>query len=265
MNGQTIALLEARMGGQMADLIARRGGKPLAAPALAEVPDVDEAFISRFVEDLARHPVRAAVFQTGVGTRALFGATDKLGLTDKLLESLAGMTVVARGPKPGGVLRSRGVRIDKTAGEPFTTEEVLGALDGVPLRGERVMVQRYGARNEKLEAALASLGASVIEIPTYRWAMPEDTAPIVRLLEALSKGQVAAVVFTNAMQAHHLFEVAAGAGREAALKTDLERVLVASIGPVCSAALREHGLTVGLEPHPPKLGPLVEALDQHFT
>src|SRR4051812_22508236 len=145
MKGQTVALLESRLGSQLAELISRHGGTPLLAPALAEVPDVDESFIASFVSGLEARPARAAIFQTGVGTRALFSATDKLGLTAKLQALLGPMVVVARGPKPGGVLRSRGVRIDFTAGEPFTTDEVLGALNGVALRGERVIVQRYGA------------------------------------------------------------------------------------------------------------------------
>jgi len=42
---------------------------------------------------------------------------------------------------------------------------------------------------------------------------------------------------------------------------DLNRTLVASIGPVCSAALEQRGVKVVLEASPPKLGPLVAALD----
>ncbi|MGZ6576634.1 MAG: uroporphyrinogen-III synthase [Solirubrobacteraceae bacterium] len=34
-------------------------------------------------------------------------------------------------------------------------------------------------------------------------------------------------------------------------------VVVASIGPVCSDALRRHGITVDLEPEHPKMGHLV--------
>jgi uroporphyrinogen-III synthase len=265
VKGQIVAILEARLGGQLAELIARCGGRPLLAPALAEVPDVDEGFIAAFVAGLEREPARAAIFQTGVGTRALLAATDKLGLTEKLQRLLGGMVVVARGPKPTGVLRSRGVRIDLSAGEPFTTDEVLGALKAVALKGERVIVQRYGAKNTRLEAELERLGARVTEIPTYRWALPEDTQPLERLIDALAKREVAAVVFTNAMQAHHLFEVAGRAGREVALAADLNRTLVASIGPVCSAALKEHGVSIGLEPQPPKLGPLVDALDERLS
>jgi uroporphyrinogen-III synthase len=265
MKGKTVAILESRLGSQLGDLISRHGGRPLHAPALAEVPDMDEAFIARLIAELETQPAKAAIFQTGVGTRALFDATDKLGLTSKFKTMLAAMTIVARGPKPAGALRSRGVRIDLNADEPFTTEQVLGALADVTLKGERVMVQRYGARNEKLDRALEQLGARVTEIPTYRWALPADTAPLDKLIDALSRGEVAATVFTNAVQVHNLFTVAQRSGKDAALASHLNRTLVASIGPVCSAALREHGVDIGLEPHPPKLGALVAALQQNLS
>ena len=45
------------------------------------------------------------------------------------------------------------------------------------------------------------------------------------------------------------------------LRAGLNRTLIASIGPVSSDALKKFGVAVGLEPRPPKLGPLVEALD----
>jgi uroporphyrinogen-III synthase len=41
----------------------------------------------------------------------------------------------------------------------------------------------------------------------------------------------------------------------------LNATLVASIGPVASAALREVDVRVGLEARPPKLGALLAALD----
>ena len=80
------------------------------------------------LRSLEARPAALAIFQTGVGTRALFNATDGLGLTPKFLALLAKSTVVARGPKPTAALRSRGVRIDRPAAEPFTTREVLAAI-----------------------------------------------------------------------------------------------------------------------------------------
>ena len=265
MKGKTVAILEARLGSQLADLIARQGGRPLQAPALAEEPDVDEAFIAGFVEGLQRKPAKLAIFQTGVGTRALFEATDRLNLTAAFCSALERMVVVARGPKPAGPLRSRGVRIDVNVGEPFTTEEVLQAVANVPLQGARVIVQRYGSHNEKLDRALEERGGEVTEIPTYRWSLPRDTAPLVRLIDALARGEVAATVFTNAAQVGNLFKVAQQSGKAASLGADLNRSLVASIGPVCSAALAERGVRIDLEPHPPKLGALVTALAERLS
>ncbi|MGH6693015.1 MAG: uroporphyrinogen-III synthase, partial [Gammaproteobacteria bacterium] len=128
MQGKTIAILESRLGAQLAELVGKRGGRAFHAPALAEVPEVDSAALAALVGDLEARPARLAVFQTGVGTNALFKATDALGLTNKLLALLAEMKVAVRGPKPTAALRARGVRIDLSAHDPFTTAEVLESL-----------------------------------------------------------------------------------------------------------------------------------------
>jgi uroporphyrinogen-III synthase len=134
-------------------------------------------------------------------------------------------------------------------------------LKGAPLRGKRVVVQRYGETNRELEATLEAEGAEVIEIATYRWAVPEDTAPMKRLIDALGRDEIDLVAFTSASQASNLFTVAQRIGKEASLKQSLGRTLVASIGPVCSATLRKLAVRVDVEAKPPKLGPLIDAIN----
>jgi Uroporphyrinogen-III synthase HemD len=119
----------------------------------------------------------------------------------------------------------------------------------------------YGETNRELQAALESEGAEVIEIVTYRWALPEDTAPLLRLIGALGRDEIDLVAFTGASQASNLFTVAQCDGKEASLKQSLGRTLVASIGPVCSAALRKLAVRVDIEAKPPKLGPFIEAIN----
>jgi uroporphyrinogen-III synthase len=262
---KTVAILESRLGRQLADLVGKHGGRPMLAPALAEVPDLDHARIAELLGELEARPPKAAIFQTGVGTQALFKATDSLGITPKLLGLLAKCVVAARGPKPTAALRSREVRIDRSAKEPYTTVEVLESLEDLSFRGECVVVQRYGETNVELERALRAKGAEVVEIPTYRWALPENTRPLEALIDSLERAQVDATVFTSASQAHNLFALAQKLGREGALAANLNRTFVASIGPVCSAALREHGVKIALEASPPKLGPLVAALDRALS
>ena len=262
MVGKTIAILESRFGEHVAELIARQGGIPLRAPALAEEPDLDLDAIRRLVEDWAARPIALAIFQTGVGTKALFDATDRLSMTGRFLNLLSDCIVAVRGPKPSAVLRGRKVRIDLSAAEPFTTHEVLAAVREVDVRAMRVLVQRYGGPNMELDSALEARGASVTELPTYRWALPEDRAPLRHLIAELAKGTVDCVVYTSASQVRNLFAVAQEDGVAESLRISLGKVRNASIGPVCSEALRAAGVAVQIEASPPKLGPLVEALQR---
>ena len=262
MKSKVVAILETRTGAHLAELIARRGAIPLLAPALEEVPDVEPQALGRLLLEWRTKPFKMAIFQTGVGTRALFRATDSLGATPKLLQLLAAATVVVRGPKPVGELNARGVRIDIRAASPFTTEKVLEAVSGIAFEGARVLVQRYGEANRVLCEGLAARGATVQELATYRWALPADIRPLVKLLDALASSRVDAVVFTSAVQVHNLEVVAAKSGRADQLADLLNGLVVASIGPVCSRALMQHGIKPSFEANPPKLGPLVAALEQ---
>ncbi len=260
MKSKVVAILETRTGEHLAELVARRGGLPMRAPALEEVPDVNREELAALLEGSAARPFKMAIFQTGVGTRALFEAAEALGSLPALERMLDGAVVVVRGPKPSGELNSRGVRIDLRASAPFTTDTVLAAVSGVELEGGRVLVQRYGEANRKLCDALVSRGAVVDEIATYRWALPADVGPLMRLIEALAAPTVDAVVFTSAVQVRNLYTIAERMRRGADLTGFLSRVVVASIGPVCTAALAEHGVKPTFEASPPKLGPLVQGL-----
>ena len=261
MKDKTVAILETRVGTQMADLVRKHGGIPFSAPALAEVPDVDPAHIAELINDWVADPPDIFIFQTGVGARALFTATDALKLTDKLLHLLDAAQVVVRGPKPTAALRSRNVRIDLAASDPFTTVEVLAELDMGALNGKRVVVQRYGETNRELQETIEDHGGHVIEVVLYRWSLPEDCDPLLRLIDALERDAIDVVAFTSASQANNLFTVADEAGKRDALRASLHRTVVASIGPVCTAALNRLGVTVAIEARPPKLGPLVNAIN----
>jgi len=261
MKSRVVAILETRVGAHLAEMVERRGGIAIQAPALEEVPDVDSQDVVSLLEDWRRQPFKVAIFQTGVGTRALFAAADDLGASQDLLALLAGALVVARGPKPTGELNARQVRIDLRAPPPFTTDTVLAVLSDIPIQDSKVLVQRYGATNRELHDALTSRGAAVREIATYRWSLPRNVQPLIELLEALDQRKVDAAVFTSAVQIHNLYAVADGEQRAARLISALRETIVASIGPVCSRALRHYGIEPTFEANPPKLGPLLDALD----
>jgi uroporphyrinogen-III synthase len=265
LKDKTIAILENRAGEQLADLVRKYGGKPFSAPALAEIPDIDPVLIAQLLKGWQIDLPDIFIFQTGVGVKALFVTTDALGITEQFLQILASAVVAVRGTKPMAALRSRNVRIDLPASEPHTTAEVLAALDALSLADKRVVVQRYGDTNWELQSALEVRGAQVTEIATYRWSLPENIKPMVDLMDALDADAIDVVCFTSASQVHNFFTVAQQLGREQTLQAGLNRSMVASIGPVCTKALGKFGIRVDIEPHPPKLGPFISAINSKFA
>src|SRR5690348_6454203 len=147
MKNKTIAILESRSGEQLADIVRKYGGTPFLSPALAELPDIDPDHITELIDSWVVTPPDIFIFQTGVGTKALFATTEQLQLTQKLLQQLEKSLVVVRGPKPSGTLRGNKVRIDLSAEDPFTTQEIMKALQNTDLNGKNVVVQRYGNTN----------------------------------------------------------------------------------------------------------------------
>ena len=119
-------------------------------------------------------------------------------------------------------------------------------------------VQEYGVSNPELLAALAERGAEVTAVPVYQWALPENLEPLRAAIAAIGRGEIDVALFTTGVQVDHIFTVAAQMNAEAALRQGLARMVIASIGPTTSEALRRRELTPDLEPSHPKLGILVE-------
>ena len=262
MNGLRVVSFESRRAQEMGWLIAAKGGRPISAPTLREVPLEENPVALAFGEELLAGRYQMIIFLTGVGTRTLFELLEKRYSSEELVASLKRVVVVVRGPKPTAVLREIGVPITVTAPEPNTWREVLAELDArrdeVPLKGRRVAVQEYGVPNPELVRKLEARGAIVTRVPVYRWTLPQDLAPLRSAIGAIIAGEVDLALFTNMIQVVHLFQVAEQKGLADELRQAFRRVVVASIGPTASGCLREYGLDVDLEPQHPRMGYLVK-------
>ena len=265
LSGLRVETFESRMASSMADLISRHGGMPVSAPALREIPLAENPAALEFARELLAGRIDAVIFLTGVGTRALVQVVEGALPRAEFLAALGRIPTIVRGPKPQAVLRELGVPIALAVPEPNTWREILSALDAsaIALTGRRIAVQEYGLPNLELVAALKARGASVMRVPVYRWALPEDCGPLRHAIIAIIEGQIDAVLFTNAVQVVHLLRMAAESGLEESLRGALRDVVMASIGPTCSEALREHGLIVDVEPEHPKMGHLVVTVARH--
>jgi uroporphyrinogen-III synthase len=251
--GLRVVAFEARRAGELVRMLERHGATVLSAPALREAALPAPPAVRELAHALERGEVDTLVLMTGVGTRALARRLEAEGADSAGL--LRRTRVVARGPKPVTALREMGITTVVAVPAPNTWREVLAVLDGLALpAGRLVAVQEYGIPPRALYEGLAARGQRVLAVPVYEWALPEDPGPLAAGVAAVGRGEVDVAVFTSGVQVEHAFRVA---GDAAAFGAALARVVVASVGPVCSETLDAHGVAVDLEATPPKMGPLV--------
>lgn len=261
LQGLSVVSFESRRAREIAELIRRYGGEPFIAPSMREVPLGENSAALNFFRELEAGTIDFVIFLTGVGTRTLIDAVGTQYARERIVAALRRAGLVARGPKPVAALKELGLQPSVSAPEPNTWREVLSELDAkAAIKGRRIAVQEYGVTNPGLVAGLEARGAEVLRVPVYRWALPEDTGPLRSAMGKILDTQVDMVLFTNATQVDHLFKVAAREKLDQPLRLALGKIVVASIGPICSAALKVLGLQVDVEPDHPKMGHLIAAL-----
>jgi uroporphyrinogen-III synthase len=246
----------------MASLIERHGGVPIAAPALREVRSPASPETLAFAEQLRSGAFDLVLLLTGVGTRALIEEVAPVAPREELVQALARTQVIARGPKPAAALRELGLASFIAVPTPNTFREVLATLDSTfgegGLQGKRMAVQEYGVPSDALYDGLRARGVHITPVQVYTWALPEDTTQLRRALTKLARGEAHIALYTTRAQVENVLVVAAEEGVEAEVRTALAKGVVASIGPVCSDALRAENLAPDVEPSHPKMGHLVK-------
>jgi uroporphyrinogen-III synthase len=256
LGGLAVMAFESRRANELESLIRRHGGVPLVVPSMREVPLEDDAALD-LLRELEDGTIKMVIVLTGVGLRTLAERCQP----ERLAASLTHTTLVARGPKPIAELRKLGLKPDVVVPEPNTWREILSTLDAeTSLAGVRLAVLEYGVTNEELITGLEHLGAEVLRVALYRWALPEDPRPLQSAVSRLATTDVDFVLFTSRRQVEHVMITAGELGLADAVLDRTRLMIVASIGPVCSEALRRHRLPVDLEPEHPKMGHLVVAV-----
>jgi uroporphyrinogen-III synthase len=256
--GLKVVSFESRRAKEMAELIHRYGGEPIVAPSMREVPLSENPAAFELLPKIEAGEFDILILLTGVGTRTLNEALLTQFSQQRIVAALAKVRLVARGPKPIAALKELGLQSAITVPEPNTWREILSTLDAaMDVKGKRIAIQEYGIANPELIGALESRGALVRRVPIYRWALPEDLTPLRAAIAKILDGDVDVALFTNGAQVDHLFQVAAGRQSDTELRQAFSKVVVGSVGPVCTQVLRQFGLTPDIEPQHPKMGALI--------
>jgi uroporphyrinogen III methyltransferase/synthase len=243
---------EAQAGEMLASLRAA-GAEPIALPMLRVVPCEDTSALEDALDHASRYD--AILFTSANAVRFLALETARLGV------DLARAQVPAAcvGPATAAAAREAGLAVRVVPCERFDAEGLLEALQAaLPLPGRRFLLPRSAAARGRLPEGLRAAGAQVDVIDLYRpEAAPVDGA---WLREELAADHLHVLTFTSPSTVRHFL-----AHLDARARDGAGRAVVAALGPVTAAALREVGLPPQVVADRAEGVALVEALIAHFA
>jgi uroporphyrinogen III methyltransferase/synthase len=214
--------------------IRLRGAEPVLYPVIQIEDPPDDKPLTLAVQQLTQYDW--VLFTSPNGVQRFFAELHRQHLDSR---ALGGVKLGAIGPKTEAELTPHGIRADLVArsfvGEALAQDVV---KQGV---GQRILIPRALVAREQLPEQLRAAGAQVDVVPAYRTSGLDETRAQ-GLAELVRSGGVDVAMFTSGSTVTH---TCAALGPGAAKL--LERVRVASIGPITSAALTQHGVRIDVE------------------
>ncbi len=241
------------------------GWTPFIIHAVELRPLEQSSILKEFSRVIGEGPVDWLVFMSSTGVDAFF---EMLKSHSSVLPSASGqIRIMAVGPKTSAALRHHGVQ-DAVVPEKYSSAGMANRLSRFEMKGQRVVLVRSSAADERLATSLTSKGASVETIIIYQSVIPVNRESVLNFLAGLGKGKFQAVLFTSAASASNLFSMAEREIPVSQLIHSLRSRIVGAIGPATAERLRE----LGIDPSIPgryliedAIGELVKKAEERST
>lgn len=247
--GQTVLVTRTR---QQASVLRERlvelGAHVLEAPTIELAPPQNWNEVDDALRQVQQYNWLVLTSANGVDAIA-----QRLAHLDLDARHFAGVKLAAIGDATAAAMQSRlGLRPDLVPTR-FVAESLAAELIAQhDMAGKRVLLLRADIARPALPTLLSDAGATVTEVVAYETrlakALPDD------VLAALRNGAVHWVTFTSASTANNLAELLRDE------RSLLNRLKIASIGPITSEAVRALGLQVNVEADVASIDGLVAAL-----
>ncbi len=181
------------------------------------------------------------VLMSSHGVSLLFDVLKSYG--GLLPSALGQLQLLAVGPRTRDALTRNGVR-DVHVPERFSSGGVADFLSRQKLGGKRVVLARSSGADNSLAQRLENEGERVDTLRLYDSVIPSDVSSLLRFVEELRRGGVAALLLTSSISASNLFGIPGNEVSRSELIRLLAPVLVGAIGPITAQRLRQ----IGIEP-----------------
>jgi uroporphyrinogen-III synthase len=256
-----IRVLVGRARHQASDLSTKLRG--LGAEVI-EIPFIEirepESFakLDRALVEISRYDWLILTSVNGVN--AMWERMGKLGLEGNSLEHLK---VAAIGPATRKGIESRGLTVDIMPKE-YVAESVVSSLRHL-VEGKRTLLVRAKVARDVIPRELQNAGAQVDVVEAYETVIPEQSREALRQIFDQPENTPQFITFTSSSSVKNFATLVGQAGMQKIrsrhnLESGLRRPLLASIGPVTSATLRELKLPVDVEASEYTISGLVQAI-----
>ena len=284
LKGLTVAITASRRALELAHLITNFGGIPYISPTVGIESNMGnskeaEEFIKKIIEDKLDY----VIFMTGPGVYSLMFAAKKLQVQSNVVEALKRTIVVARSLKPKIALAKYGIKTDIVPDEN-TADGIAKILKSSGIQGKKIGVLWHGSYFPVFRNEMSAAGAEIVECSTYTYSFDlkesgakileemgfkyiyPDQDKVIKLIEAINKGDIHVITFTSPPSARDLFKIAESIRMKEPLQLSLNNnVIVVAIGPSTKKALEEYTIQVDVMPQIYKMGPMVKALTNYLN
>jgi uroporphyrinogen-III synthase len=253
LQGKRIVITRARsQASELSQEIEAYGGETFVFPVIrTDWPD-DFGPLDRALSELAEYDW--IIFTSATGVEMFF---ERMKQTKRELMTGSKTKFAAVGSKTAAALEKRGVTVAVVA-EEFVAEGLLRALGDQVAAGQKVLFPRANIARKVLPDALRAKGCLVTEVDAYQTLPVTDE--IDALLAHLKAKTVHAVTFTSSSTVNNFLDALKGHD----VKSLLEGVALAAIGPVTKETAEQRGLRVDVMADTYTIQGLVEALVQYF-
>ena len=215
------------------------GWTPFIVHAVELRPLEQSCILNEFSRIIGEGPVDWLVFMSPTGVDAFF---DMLKTHSSILPSALGqIRIIGVGPKTSGALRRQGVQ-NVVVPEKYSSAGIANHLSKLEMKGQRVVLVRSSAADDRLSGSLTSKGVAVETITIYQSLIPTNRESVLNFLSGLEKGQFEAVLFTSAASASNLFSMAEHEIPKSLLINLMRSPLVGAIGQTTAEKLQELGI-----------------------
>lgn len=251
--GRTILVTRsADQAGEFSGRLERLGARVIACPTIDIVEPLSYDELDEAIQGMDSFDW--TIFTSYNAVKYFF---DRLSFHGRDSRALGRCRVCAVGPKTAEALLTYGIGADLVPAD-YKGEGVVDAFRSQDIAGKWVLFPRGDRAREVIPEELTRLGAQVLAPIAYRNETPESLPD--EALRALEERRVDGVTFTSSSTVKNLAQIL-GDNRFLHL---MEKVTVASIGPITSKSCRELGLEVHLEPKKYTLDGLTEELLAYF-